>query len=129
MTVPVDAPPHPPAKILLVDKPDDLPSLEAILADLGQDLIRASSGEEAQRLVQGDDFAVVLLGLDLPGLDAFETARRVRGREQSRHTPLIFLAAQEGGPFPLVEAYKLGAVDYLVRPLIPEILRAKVEVF
>src|SRR5204863_8700810 len=102
---------------------------EAVRARPGRGLVRASSGEQALRLLGAVVFAVVLLDLRLPGLDGFQTARLVRGRERSRHTPVIFLTAVGGADFPLVEAYKLGAVDYLVKPLVPEILSAKVAVF
>jgi signal transduction histidine kinase len=118
------------ANILLVDdQPANLLALEAVLASLGQNLVRANSGDDALRHLLADDFAVVLLDLNMPGLDGFATARLIRGRERSRHTPIIFLTAGDGADFPLVRAYELGAVDYLVKPLVPEILRAKVAVF
>jgi PAS domain S-box-containing protein len=116
--------------ILLVDdQPANLLALEAVLAPLGQHLVRASSGAEALKRLEQDDFAVVLLDLGMPGLDGFETAKRIRARERSRHTPLIFLTGYADNGFPVAEAYRLGAVDYLVKPLIPDILRAKAAVF
>jgi CheY-like chemotaxis protein len=125
-----DAPLEPPANVLLVDdRPENLLSLEAVLAGPGRNLVRASSGEEALRHLLADDFAVVLLDLRMPGLSGFEAARLIRGRDRSRHTPIIFLTAAETPDFPVAEAYKLGAVDYLVRPLLPEVLRAKVAGF
>jgi PAS domain S-box-containing protein len=125
-----DLPREPPANVLLVDDlPANLLALEATLADLGQNLVKAHSGEEALRHLLAADFAVVLLDVRMPGLDGFEAARLIRGRKRSRHTPIIFLTAEESPEFPVAEAYKLGAVDYLVKPLVPEVLRAKVAGF
>ncbi|MHB8736787.1 MAG: PAS domain S-box protein, partial [Terriglobales bacterium] len=76
-----------------------------------------------------DDFAVVLLDVYMPGLDGFETARRIRSEDRSKHTPIIFLTAKDSDDLCVTEAYQLGAVDYLVKPLIADILRAKVAVF
>ena len=110
--------------ILLVDDhPANLLALEAILAHLGQNLVTASSGEEALRHLENAEFAVVLLDLRMQGLSGFETAKLIRSRENSRYTPIIFLTAHESDEFPVREAYALGAVDYLVKPLVPEILR------
>jgi PAS domain S-box-containing protein len=117
----------PPAKanILLVDdNPANLLALEAILGALGQNLVRAGSGEEALRLLADRVFAVVLLDVRMPGLDGFGTARLMRSRERSRHTPIIFLTAHDDHPA-VEEAYALGAVDYLVKPLVPVVVRAK----
>src|SRR5262245_49180607 len=120
----------PGANILLVDdRPANLLALEAILSGLGDDLVRASSGEEALARLAAADFAVVLLDVQMPGLSGFETAQRMRASERSRHTPVIFLSAAESDEFPVVEAYRLGAVDFLLKPLVPDILRAKVAVF
>jgi signal transduction histidine kinase len=120
----------PPANVLLVDdEPANLLALEAVLGDLGQNLVRAASGEEALRRLLHDDFAVILLDVRMGGLDGFETANLIRGRERSRHTPIIFLTAVPGTDFPAERAYELGAVDYLVKPLVPAILRAKVAGF
>ena len=116
--------------ILLVDdRPDNLLALEVILDELGQNLVRASSGEEALRLVRKDDFAVILLDIRLGGMDGFEVAQSIRSQERSRHTPIIFITAYESDDFSPAQAYTLGAVDYLIKPLVPAILRAKVEVF
>jgi PAS domain S-box-containing protein len=116
--------------ILLVDdQPANLLALESILAGLGQNLVRASSGEEALRRLLQDHFAVVLLDVQMHGLDGFETAQLIRGRKKSRHTPIIFLTAYESTDFSVRRAYSLGAVDYLIKPLVPEILEAKVRSF
>ena len=116
--------------ILLVDdQPANLLALEAVLADLGHNLVKASSGEDALRRLLTHDFAVILLDVQMHGMDGFETARLIRDREKSRHTPIIFLTAFESNRLSVQEAYSLGAVDYLVKPLIPVILRAKVTGF
>src|SRR5690348_9247868 len=115
--------------LLVDDEPGNLLALEAVLADLGHNLVKARSGEEALERLAEQNYAVVLLDVRMPTLDGFETARRLRGRERSRRTPVIFLTAQTGDEFPAAEAYNLGAVDYLVKPLVPEVVRAKVAGF
>jgi PAS domain S-box-containing protein len=123
-------PADPPAPVLLVDdRPANLLALEAVLAGPGLDLVRAASGEEALRHLAARDFAAVLLDLDMPGLDGFETARRIRAAERARDTPILFVTAADDAGFPAAEAYRLGAADYLVKPLVPEAVRAKVAVF
>ncbi len=118
------------ANILLVDdQPANLLALEAVLEELGHRLVRTGSGEEALRRLLDQDFAVILLDVRMHGLDGFETAKLVRGRERSRHTPILFLTSHEDNRLPVEEAYALGAVDYLVKPVVPVILRAKVAVF
>jgi PAS domain S-box-containing protein len=117
----------PKAKLLIVDdEPANLLALEALLDDLGMELVRANSGEEALRHLLAQDFAVILLDVRMEGMDGFETAKQIRGRERSRHTPIIFLTARAGDDFPMADAYALGAVDYLVKPLVAEVVRAKV---
>ena len=107
-----------PANILLVDDlPANLLALEAVLGDLGQNLIKADSGEEALRQLLVHDFAVILLDVRMQGMDGFETARMIRARKRSRHTPIIFLTAHEDNRLSIEQAYTLGAVDYLVKPL------------
>lgn len=130
-TTPSEAMPNePPANVLLVDdQPANLLALESMLADLGLNLIQTSSGAEALREVLRADFAVILLDVQMPDIDGFETARLIRGRGKSRYTPIVFLTAYETSSLAIREAYELGAVDYLVKPLVPVILRAKVTVF
>jgi PAS domain S-box-containing protein len=118
------------ANILLVDdRPANLLVLEATLADLGHNLVKALSGEEALKQLKAQEFAVVLLDVQMPGLDGFDTARQIRARDGGRHTPIIFLTAYDDDRFPVEQAYSLGAVDYLVKPLVPVILQAKVAGF
>ncbi len=121
---------EPQAGILIVDdQPANLLALEAVLGDLGHPLVRAASGEDALRLMADRDFAVILLDVRMHGMDGFQTARHARTRERSRHTPIIFLTANDESRSSLEEAYSLGAVDYLVKPLVPAVLRAKVAAF
>ncbi len=118
-----------PIRILLVDDVHDkLLSIRAILEDLGCEIVAATSGEEALRKLLHDDYAVILLDVHMPGLDGFETAELVRQRRRSEHTPIIFLTAFPDDTF-AVRGYKLGAVDYILTPVIPEVLRSKVAVF
>src|SRR4051794_14104656 len=120
----------PSVNILLVDDQEpNLVALESILEHLGLNLVKARSGEEALRQLLDTDFAVILLDIQMQGLDGFETAKLIRGRDRSRHTPIIFLTAHESSPFTPLQAYTLGAVDYLLKPLQPVILRAKVAGF
>ncbi|HEY9651528.1 MAG TPA: response regulator [Coleofasciculaceae cyanobacterium] len=116
--------------ILLVDDhPENLLALEAILERLGQTLVKANSGEEALRCLLQQDFAVILLDVQMPGMDGFETAKLIRNRERSRYTPIIFLTAFNTSDTMVFKGYSLGAVDYLFKPLEPEILVSKVTVF
>jgi PAS domain S-box-containing protein len=122
-----EGPPGHKVSILLVDdQPANLLALEATLAGLGQDLVQAHSGDEALWLLARQDFAVVLLDVQMRGLDGFETAKLIRSRQRSRRTPVIFLTAHDSNRPTVEEAYSLGAVDFLVKPLVPVILRAKV---
>src|SRR5216684_8711499 len=116
-------------KILLVDDtPENLVSLEAALEGLGQDLVLANSGMEALRFLLEDDFAAILLDVKMPELDGFQTAELIRSRKRSRHTPILFLTAYKSDEH-LFRGYDMGAVDYLFKPIVPEILRSKVAVF
>ncbi len=117
----------PPARVLLVDDvPANLLSLEAILHDLGAVLVKAGSGEEALRRLLAEDYAVILMDVRMPGLDGYETARLIRGRDRCRHVPIIFVTAHESPEDVVVQAYKDGAADHLTKPLVPDALRAKV---
>lgn len=118
------------AKILVVDdRSENLLAVEAVLESLGQQVIRAYSGEEALRSVLLHDFAVILLDVQLPGLNGFETATLLKSRARSRHTPIIFLTAINTEERFIYEGYSVGAVDYMSKPLQPDILRSKVAVF
>lgn len=122
--------PEPKVSILLVDdNKANLLSLQAILDQPGLNLVEATSGADALKLVLSDDFAVVLLDVIMPGMDGFDTARRLRESKRSRHTPIIFLTASDIDGTQLEEGYALGAVDFLVKPFRTIALRAKVRGF
>jgi PAS domain S-box-containing protein len=118
------------AKILLVD--DDARSLmamETLLTGPGRVVITADSGQEALRQVLRHDFAVILLDVRMPRVDGFEAAELIRQREQSRHTPIIFLSAVDKLEEDVFRGLASGAVDYLFKPVVPEVLQSKVHVF
>jgi PAS domain S-box-containing protein len=118
------------ANILLVDDQEaNLLALKAVLSDLGHNLVEAHSGEEAVCRLAEDDFAVVLLDIQMPRLDGFQTAQMMRSLARARQTPIIFLTAFDSDQFPVEQAYSLGAVDYLVKPIVPIVLKAKVTGF
>jgi CheY-like chemotaxis protein len=118
------------AKILMVDdRPENLLALEAILQGLGHDLIKAASGEEALKRLLVDDVAVILLDVQMPGMDGFETAAHVKRREKTRDIPILFLTAIDGEAHQAFRGYAAGAVDYLSKPFDPWVLKAKVGVF
>jgi len=117
------------AGILVVDdRPENLLVVRTILEDLGHDLVTVRSGEQALRCLLDRDFAVVLLDVNMPGMDGLETATFMRGRQRSVHTPIIFLTAYVE-EMHTVKAYALGAVDYMLTPVVPAVLRSKVKVF
>jgi two-component system, sensor histidine kinase and response regulator len=116
--------------ILLVDdQPANLVALEAMLQGLGQNLIKAESGREALKWLLTHEFAVILLDVKMPEMDGFETATLIRQRDKSRHTPILFLTAADKSESHAVRGYAVGAVDYLVKPVVPEFVRSKVAVF
>jgi signal transduction histidine kinase len=116
--------------ILMVDDhPENLVALEAILDSLGQNLVKATSGMEALRCLLNQDFAVILLDVQMPGMDGFETATLIRQRPRSQYTPIIFITAINRSDTHVARGYSLGAVDYLFKPVEPEILISKVAVF
>src|SRR5215813_1460371 len=118
-----------PVKILVVD---DLGAqrmaLAAALGELGEEVITVASGADALRLLLEHDVAVILLDVNMPGMDGFETASLIRQRPRSRHTPIIFLTADTNEML-AARGYSLGAVDFIFNPFPPEVLRAKVKVF
>lgn len=117
-------------KVLIVDdRPDNLLVLEAILQPLACQLVRAGSGHEALRRLLHEEVAVILLDVQMPGLDGYDTARAVKGRERTRSIPIIFLTAIDRELDQRLRGYGTGAVDFLAKPLEPEVLLAKVAVF
>ena len=116
--------------ILLVDdRPENLLALEAILEPLQQNLVRANSGPEALKHVLAREFAVILLDVQMPGMNGFEAAQLIKARERSKHIPIIFLTAISKEEEYVFQGYTVGAVDYLAKPFNPDILRSKVGVF
>jgi PAS domain S-box-containing protein len=118
-----------PSVLLVDDEPANLLALRAILDDLGHELVEARSGEEALRLLHEREFAVVLLDVQMPGVSGFETAKLMRQVSRHGFVPIIFLSAFNHAEFSPAQAYTLGAVDYLTKPLEPVVLRAKVTGF
>ncbi|HEX8141224.1 MAG TPA: response regulator [Pyrinomonadaceae bacterium] len=116
--------------ILMVDdSPTNLLALETILQGPDRNLVRATSGDEALRYLLNTEVAVILLDVYMPGIDGLETAALIRGREKSRDIPIIFLTADSMGNRHIAKGYSLGAVDYILKPVEPDILRSKVAVF
>jgi len=118
-------------KILLVDdREDNILSLEAILEPDGYELVKAQSGHQALKILLKEfDFALILMDVKMPGLNGFETAALIYDREKLRHIPVIFITASNSGDENIYKGYKAGAVDFIHKPLNPDLLRAKVEVF
>ncbi len=118
------------AGVLIVDDtPSKLLALGAIVSGMALEIVTATSGEQALRQVLKRDFAVILLDVNMPTMDGFETATLIRSRPRSEHTPIIFVTAEANSDADRISGYTLGAVDYIYSPIIPEILRAKVRVF
>jgi signal transduction histidine kinase len=116
--------------ILLVDdSPEKLIAIESVLAELGQNIMKARSGEEALRLLLKEEFALILLDVNMPGLDGFETAALIRQRKSLEHIPIIFVTSLSTTEAEVFKGYAFGAVDYILTPIIPEIIRTKVGVF
>jgi two-component system sensor histidine kinase/response regulator len=130
MTAPREADARATVNILLVDdQPEGLIVLESLLAELGHNLVCARSGRDALRHLLAEDFAVILLDVQMPDMDGYETAALIRTRPRSRTTPIIFLTATHPSDVQTERGYSVGAVDYLFKPLDPAIMRSKVAVF
>jgi len=116
--------------ILLVDdRAENQLALEAILKSLDQNLVRATSGADALKFLLKNDVAVILLDVEMPDMDGFQTAKLIRERERSRHTPIMFLTAISKSDAQVNQGYSLGGVDYIFKPFMPEVLRSKVAAF
>lgn len=118
-------------RVLIVDdQPANLVALEAVLSALGHEVVKASSGPETLKiLLNTNGFAVILLDVQMPGMDGYETAAHIKRRARTRNTPIIFLTAMGHDPEYEARGYTVGAVDYIVKPFDPWVIRAKVEVF
>lgn len=118
-----------PSDILVVDDhPGNLAAIEVALETLGCNLFKARSGPEALRRLLEQDFALILLDVQMPGMSGFEAARLIRDRDRTRGVPIIFISAYDQDDAELLEAYRLGAVDFLFKPIRPEILKQKASV-
>lgn len=118
------------ANILIVDdRADKMLALEAVLGDLGENIITARSGKEALKLLLKEEVAVILMDVSMPGMDGFETASLIRKRQQTEHTPIIFVTSISDTENHIAQGYSLGAVDYILTPIVPNVLKAKVTVF
>lgn len=116
--------------ILMVDDhPENLLALEAVLMSPNYCLVSAHSGEEALKCILQQDFAVILLDVQLPGLDGFETAKMIKVREKSRHIPIIFITAISKEVEHVLQGYSVGAIDYIFKPFHPDALKRKIEQF
>ena len=119
-----------PVSILLVDdRPENLVTMEAVLGQPGRELLKATSGNEALRLLLKHEVAVALLDVQMPGMDGFEIARLMRGQARTRDVPIIFVTAGDRSEGSAFEGYEAGAVDFLYKPISPVVLKSKVEVF
>ena len=117
-------------KVLLVDdRPENLLALEAVLGDLNYNLIRAYSGEEALKCLLKDEFAVILLDVQMPGLNGFETAQIIKSRPKTKDTPIIFITAISKAQENVYTGYSVGAIDYIFKPFEPDVLKSKIESF
>ncbi len=119
----------PPRVLVVDDEAADRMALEAVLDGLALNVVTARSGRQALEQLRESEFALVLLDVRMPDWDGFETAKRIRAQESANPTPIIFLTGYDSSDFPVTQAYRLGAVDYMVKPYAPEILRAKVTGF
>ncbi|MBP1153895.1 signal transduction histidine kinase [Paenibacillus sp. PvR052] len=119
-----------PIRILLVDdQQENLLALEAVLEDQNYHLVKAASGEEALRCLLKYEFAVIVLDVHMPGMDGFETAQWIKSREKTRTVPIIFVTAAPDEQEQSFTAYSVGAIDYIVKPFVPRILKSKIEGF
>ena len=103
--------------------------MEEELRSLGARIVTAASGEEALRRVLDDDFAAILMDVRMPGLDGFTTAKMIRERSRSKHTPIIFLTSAKEDLEAMSRSYRAGAVDYMEKPVVPEVMRSKLQFF
>lgn len=119
-----------PIHILLVDdRPENLLALEAVLESQHYKLVKANSGEEALRCLLRYEFAVIVLDVQMPGMDGIETAKLIKAREKTKDIPIIFISANSKEAEHLFAGYSAGAIDYMVKPFIPQILKSKIEGF
>ena len=111
------------------DHPENLLALEAVLSSPNYHLVSANSGKEALKCLLKQEFAVILLDVQMPGLNGFETAKLIRAREKTKHTPIIFITAISQDSENVQRGYSVGAIDYIFKPFHPETLKQKIEKF
>ena len=120
----------PPVNVLVVDdQPENLMALEAVLSVTGLNIVKANSGREALISMLEDEFAIVILDIQMPVMTGYEVASTMRQRDATKHTPIIFLTAMYTEDADAALAYSLGAVDFLTKPFVPDVLKSKVKVF
>jgi PAS domain S-box-containing protein len=116
--------------ILIVDdRPEKLLALEACVSNLGENIVCARSGKEALKCLLKEEFAVILMDVSMPGMDGFETAQLIRQRPRTEHVPIIFVTSISDSDKHMFRGYSVGAVDYILSPIVPQVLRTKVSVF
>src|SRR4051812_31364800 len=116
--------------ILMVDDhPENLLALEAVLSSPNYHLVSANTGQEALKCLLKQEFAIILLDVQMPGLNGFETAKLIRAREKTKHTPIIFITAISQDSENVLRGYSVGAIDYIFKPFQPEALKQKIEKF
>lgn len=120
---------HKPKLLLVDDKPNNLIALEAVLSGQGYDLISANSGAEALEVIKKEEVSLVLLDVQMPGMDGYETARRIKETEHGRNVPIIFVTAIFNEDPHIKQGYEAGAIDYFTKPFDPDILRLKVGIY
>lgn len=119
-----------PIRIMLVDdRRENLLALEAVLKSEQYSLVKATSGVEALRFLLRDEYAVIVLDVQMPGMDGIETAKLIKARDKTKDIPIIFISANSKDAEHLFEGYSVGAIDYMVKPFIPQILKSKIEGF
>ncbi len=118
-----------PTILIVDDNPAKMTSIEAVLTDLPCRVVLAKSGTEALHQCLEHNFAMILLDVQMPVIDGFETAVLIRQRNRSEHTPIVFITSTSHSDLEMFKGYSIGAVDYILTPIIPEVLRAKVKVF
>jgi CheY-like chemotaxis protein len=118
------------ASILMVDdRPENLLALQAVLEPLGHRLVSVTSGADALKEILLGEFACILLDVQMPELDGFELATLIKQRKRSQHVPIIFVTALSKEETHVYRGYSAGAVDYIFKPIDPDVLRSKVTVF
>src|SRR3989454_4331825 len=115
--------------LLVDDRRENLLALEGILKGIGQNLVKATSGAEALKYLLRNEVAVILLDVEMPDMDGFQTATLIRDRDKTKHIPIIFLTAISKSDIHVSQGYSLGGVDYIFKPFAPDVLRSKVTAF